>query len=43
MKEITKEEFETFAKREFPNKATCYADGYCFIQAGTCFGEHSKF
>ena len=32
MKEITKEEFESFAQREFPNKATCYSDGYCFIQ-----------
>lgn len=43
MKEITKEEFESFAQREFPNMATCYADGYCFIQAGTCLGENLHY
>ena len=39
MLEISKEEFETFAKQEFPGKATCYNDSYCFIQAGSYFGE----
>ncbi len=39
MIEITKEEFEAFAEQEFPGKATKYTDGYCYIQAGTCFGE----
>lgn len=43
MKEITKEEFELFAEREFPNKSTCYADGYCFIQAGTCLGKNLHY
>lgn len=39
MLEISKEEFESFAKQEFPDKAIKYADNFCFIQAGSCFGE----
>lgn len=45
MKEITKEEFEAFAELEFPGKARRYKDNFCFIQAGTYFGEllHYEF
>ena len=39
MLEISKEEFEAFAKQEFPGKAIKYTNSYCFVQAGTCFGE----
>ena len=43
MIEITKEEFVAFAEQEFPGKATKYTDGYCYIQAGTCFGEQLHY
>ena len=39
MVEITKEEFEEFAKQKFPGRAIYYTDHYCYIQAGT--GKHS--
>ena len=39
MLEISKEEFESFAKQEFTDKAIKYADNFCFIQAGSYFGE----
>ena len=39
MLEISKEEFEAFAEQEFPGKAICYTDNYCFIQAGNILGD----
>lgn len=39
MLEISKEEFEAFAEQEFPRKAICYKDNYCFIQAGNILGD----
>lgn len=41
----TKESFENFCRKEFPNKATCWYDNYCYVQAGTHMGEdlHYEF
>ncbi len=38
MVEINKEDFEQFAKENFPEKAYFYGDTYFFIQAGDCLG-----
>lgn len=43
MKEISKEEFEKFAKREFSNVPYCYEEGFCYIQAGSCLGEQLHY
>ena len=43
MKEITKDEFLGFVQMEFPNVATCYSDGFCYIQAGSCLGDYLHY
>lgn len=43
MKELTKEVFEEFAKKEFPNAPFRYDDGFCYIQAGSCLGENLHY
>lgn len=43
MKEITKEEFDSFVLQEFPNTPSRYEDGYCFIQAGNCLGDNLHY
>ena len=36
---LTKEQFEEFAAREFPQKTTYWGGHYCYIQAGTTFND----
>ena len=43
MKEITKEDFEGFVQREFPNTPSRYKDDYCYIQAGSCLGVNLHY
>lgn len=43
MKEISKEEFITFAEKEFPNIPNRYEEGFCYIQAGTCLGDNLHY
>lgn len=40
---LTKEQFEAFAAKEFPGKATQYTDTYGFIQAGTIMGSELHY
>ncbi len=43
MYSISKEEFEHFAKSEFPGSPYYWGEGYCYIQAGTCMGKYLHY
>ena len=40
---LTKEQFEEFARLEFPNKITHWGGHFCYIQAGNRHGDHVHY